>query len=155
MAQNVQRIFALHVFTATAPNAASVATNLSKQHGPELRGLLIDRAVRRVSGGRPYQPLRRGCRVDGLNQPIDRACARVDIARREQQHCASFGLGEDHWNGGSGGAADAGGLIVAVIGIERDRQFCQALLPFRSPTDGSVGDLAERAVAPAETGATQ
>ena len=71
---------------------------------------------------------------------------------REQEHVACVGFGDDHGCLPAGCRANRVGLIVAVECVERHRQPGLAGLPLGSLSDGSVGDVAQRAVPPAETG---
>jgi hypothetical protein len=91
--------------------------------------------------------------LDGGDEGVDRAAAGLEGGAVEQEDDpAGVGLGHDD----RGGAGDRGphrvGLVVTVEGVEGDGEAGPTGLPVRLLAERAVGDVAERAVRPAEAG---
>jgi len=89
--------------------------------------------------------------LDRRDEQIDRAVARLEIAGGEKQHVPCGGLSDDHGYLPIRCCADLVRLIVAMEGVERHRETLPARFPFRSWSDRSVGDLAQRTMSSTET----
>lgn len=86
------------------------------------------------------------------DEPIGGAVAGREVVGREQEQVSGCSFGDDDWRLTCSRDAHGVRLIVAMVGVERHRQPGRACPPFGALADGSVGDLAEGAVAAAELG---
>ena len=71
-----------------------------------------------------------------INHRLDRTSTGVEVLRGEEEYVPAARLGDDHRGTAVSGSANAGGLVVAVIGVEGRGQLGLAGLPLRALPDG-------------------
>ena len=100
----------------------------------------------------PPESVVRGGSGEGIGELFGRCLACSQVVGSQQQEEASVGVGHDCWEPWAEDVADTIWLVVAVIGVEWDREPRPTFLPVAAFANAAVGDVAQSAVGPSEAG---
>ena len=89
--------------------------------------------------------------LDRVAELLDRRIAGLELVRAEQHDVADLRLGQHHGHHTAGCGAHRFGLVVAVVGVERDGEAVATRSPVGALPQHAVGDVAQRAVSTSQT----